>query len=345
MSFVSLSFPSLPAPMVTVLHKLLPSLPPTGRDVDVPPVYREPFVLSGYRPVGLSWRCCVLSLFQRHNDVVKVWCPLLAAVAVATRFLFFTVLQAGGVLGVRLQSPEGSGVSLDPSSLPLLLYVSSVVFGLCCSAASVLLRPRSRPVRSSLLLLDAVGRGVHQASRALALSVYSSDSDWTQSAAGQLYLPTAALLAWSSCISGCCVELYLQRSKLVHRRLLQGGPVLLGFLLDISPVVKRLHTWSSSPAVVLFLLAAVFLFCPVPECLSPGHFDILGHSLQLFQVLQTLSTLCQQEALLQDFSWRRAGLTRTFGEERLLGASAGLTVFALSCSATAVALRRCSGTR
>uniref|UniRef100_A0A3B4AGF0 Uncharacterized protein n=1 Tax=Periophthalmus magnuspinnatus TaxID=409849 RepID=A0A3B4AGF0_9GOBI len=340
MSSLSLSLPSLHTPMVAVLHKVLPSLPLTGRDVDVPLVYREPFVLSGYRPVGLPWRCYVLSLFQLHKDTVKVWCPLLAAVT--------------GLLGVRLQTPEGMGMSLDPSSLPLLLYVLSVIFFLSCSSASLLLHPCSSSVRSSLIILDSVGRGVHQAGRALALSLYASDAAWTESVVGQLYLPAASVLAFLSCTIGCCVELYPHRPNLIHLRLLQGGPVLLAFLLDISPVARRLYAcpWNSHTAVllhglqmVLFLLSTLFFSCPVPECLSPGAFDILGHSRQLFQVLQTLSTVCQLEALLQDFSWRRAGLVRRVGEENLLWSCGGFTVVTLSCTLTALALRRCSVSR
>uniref|UniRef100_A0A8C6T8I1 Progestin and adipoQ receptor family member 8 n=1 Tax=Neogobius melanostomus TaxID=47308 RepID=A0A8C6T8I1_9GOBI len=300
MSIVSLSPPSLPAPLVTVLHQLLPS---------------EAFVLSGYRPVGLPWRCYVLSLFQIHNDSVKVWCPLLAALYVATRLLLFVVLQ-GGVM--------------------CCLW--------CCSAAALLLHPRSEPVRLSLFLLDSAGRGLHQFGRALALSVYSSDADWTDSIMGQLYLPAAAVLSWLSCTAGCCGELFPRHCDLSHRRLLQMGPMSLAFLLDISPVAQRLYScpWSSILhfvlQVVLFLTAAFFLLCPVPECLSPGRFDIAGHSGQLSLVLLTLSTVSQQEALLRDFSWRRAGVVRRFGEEYLLKACAGFIAVTLSLPATALVL-------
>lgn len=79
---------------------VLPSLPAPVRDVDVPPLFRERFILSGYRPVGLSWRCYALSLFQIHNETLNVWSHLLAAVCVVLRFMTFTVLRGG----VRLQA-------------------------------------------------------------------------------------------------------------------------------------------------------------------------------------------------------------------------------------------------
>lgn len=94
---VSFAPPSLCLTFLPLLGRLLPSLPPTVRDVDVPPLFRERFILAGYRPVGLSWRCYVLSLFQIHNETLNVWSHLLAAVCVVMRFMAFTVLQ-GGVL-------------------------------------------------------------------------------------------------------------------------------------------------------------------------------------------------------------------------------------------------------
>lgn len=94
---VSLAPPSLCLTFFPLLECLLPSLPPTLRDLDVPTLFREPFVLSGYRPVGLSWRCYALSLFQIHNETLNVWSHLLAAICVVTRFMTFAILQ-GGVL-------------------------------------------------------------------------------------------------------------------------------------------------------------------------------------------------------------------------------------------------------
>ncbi len=92
---VSFAPPSLCLAFLPLLDRLLPSLPPTVRDVDVPPLFRERFILSGYRPVGLSLRSYVLSLFQIHNETLNVWSHLLAAICVVMRFMMFTVLQGG----------------------------------------------------------------------------------------------------------------------------------------------------------------------------------------------------------------------------------------------------------
>ncbi|XP_045889575.1 membrane progestin receptor beta-like [Micropterus dolomieu] len=346
---VSFVPPSLCLTFLPLLDRLLPSLPPTVRDVDVPPLFRERFILSGYRPVGLSWRCYVLSLFQIHNETLNVWSHLLAAVCVALRFMAFTVLQGGGILGFRLQGPEGQGFSVDVSSLPLVHYVFSAVTYLSCSATAHLLQSRSEQAHYSLFFLDYVGVAVYQYGCALALCLYSSDSAWTQSMLGQVFLPAAALLAWFSCAACCYAKLRFRRPYPLHRKLCQVVPMGVAYLLDISPIAHRLITgsWASNSAlplhclqVVLFLLSAFFFSCPIPERFSPGRFDIVGHGHQLFHILLSFCTLVQQEALFQDFLWRRPALVREFGEGRLLLACASFPCLTVCCTMTALAMRR-----
>nr|XP_046254105.1 membrane progestin receptor beta-like [Scatophagus argus] len=344
---VSFASPSLCLTFLPLLNRLLPSLPQTVQDVDVPPLFRERFILSGYRPVGHTWRCYVLSLFQMHNETVNVWSHLLAAVCVLMRFLTFTVLQGGGILGFRLRGPEGQGFSVDVSSLPLVLYVFSAITYLSCSAAAHLLQSHSEQAHYSLFFLDYVGVAVYQYGCALALCLYSSDAAWTQNF-WQVFLPAAALLAWFSCTACCFAKLRFRRPYPLHRKLCQVLPMGVAYLLDISPVAHRLSTcsWTSSSAlplhflqVVLFLLSAFFFSCPIPERFSPGSFDIIGHGHQLFHILLSLCTLAQQEALFHDFLWRRPALVREFGEERLLLACASFPCLTICCMMTAGAMR------
>ncbi|XP_062248616.1 membrane progestin receptor beta-like [Platichthys flesus] len=340
---VSFAPPSLCLTFLPLLERLLPSLPPTVRDVDVPPLFREQFILSGYRPVDLSWRCSVLSLFQIHNETLSVWSHLLAAVYVLVRFFMFAVLQGGGILGVRLQGPEGQDFSVDVTSLPLVLYVFSAVTSLSCSAAVRLLH--SEHTHHSLFFLEHVGVAVYQYGCALALCLYSSDTAWTQSMLGQIFLPVVAVVVYICCYA----DLHLHRPYPWHRRICQVVPRGVAYLLVISPVTQRLasHNWANTSTlplhflqVALFLLSAVFFSCPVPECFSPGRYDIIGHSRQLFHILLSICTLVQQEALFEDFLWRRQALVREFGEERLLLACASFLGLMLCCVMTALIIKR-----
>ncbi|XP_056135338.1 membrane progestin receptor beta [Lampris incognitus] len=353
---VSLSFPSAHSfgPVRLLLNRLLPSLPHPVRDTSVPPLFREPHILHGYRPVGLPWRCYVFSLFQVHNETLNVWIHLLAGVCVALRFTTFVLFRGGGILGLRLQGPEGQGLSLDLASLPLVLYVFSSLTYLSCSTAAHLLQSHSELAHYSLFFLDYVGVAVYQYGCALTLYLYSSEPAWRHHVKGEVFLPAAALLACLSCASCCFAKLYYRRPYPLHRKLCQVVPTGLAYFLDISPVAYRLATknWASNSAlplhglqVMLFMLAAFFFSCPIPERFSPGKYDIIGHAHQLFHLLLSLSTLTQQEALFQDFLSRRAGLVREFGEEPLLLACASFPCVALCSAVTALTMRRRVQTR
>ncbi|KAM3877467.1 membrane progestin receptor beta-like [Diretmus argenteus] len=349
---VSLALPSVHSLYLTTLalvSHLVPPLPSPLRNTEIPPLFREPYILSGYRPVDLPWRFYFLSLFQMHNETLNVWSHLLAGVCVVLRFGMFAIFCGGGVLGLRLQGPEGQGFSLDLASLPLVLYILSSLTYLSCSAAAHLLQSQSELAHYSLFFLDYVGVAVYQYGCALALSVYSSEPAWRHSMVGQVFLPAAALLAWLSCAGCCFAKLHYRRPYPLRRKLCQVLPTGLAYLLDISPVAHRLATrsWAGDGALLLhglqvglFMLAAFFFSCPVPERFSPGRYDIIGHAHQLFHLLLSLCTLAQQEALFQDFLSRRPALVREFGDEHLLLACASFPCLALCSVMTAFAMRK-----
>ncbi|XP_029354467.1 membrane progestin receptor beta-like [Echeneis naucrates] len=275
------------------------------------PLFREQFVLS--------WRCPVPGLFHVQNQNLDLWSPLLCAVFVVLRFLTFIVRQ---------------GFSVDASSLPLALYVFSAVASRSCSAAAHLLR--AEQAHYWLFFLDCVGVAIYQYGCALALFLYSSDPTWTQSMLGKIFLPAATVLTWFSCITCYCSKLHVRQPYLLIRKLClvwMGGA--------ISPVVHRLATfsWMNNATlllhvlqVVLFLLSFFFFSCP--DCFSPGR------SHQLFHILLTFCMLVQQEALFQDFVWRRPVLARQFGEEWLLLACASFLCLTFCCAVMALAMRR-----
>ncbi|XP_067116684.1 membrane progestin receptor beta-like [Osmerus mordax] len=331
----------------TLVH-LLPSLPPTMPYTSVPSLFWEPYILSGYRPPGLPWRYYLLSLLQVHNETVNVWSHLLAGVFVALRVVLFSVMRGGGLLGVRLSGPEGWGLGVDLSSLPLALYLFSSLTYLLCSAATHLLHSHSDSAHLSFYFLDSVGMAVYQYGCAMVLYFYSSTPTWQHSGVAEVFLPSAALLAWLSCASCCFSKLRYLCPYPLSRKLCQLVPTGLAYLLVFSPVAHRIanQLWGYTFALplhclqgMLFLLAAFFFFFPIPECCFPGRCDIIGHAHQIFHLLLCLSTLAQQEAVLEDFLSRRASLVKEHGEWYLLVAGVSFPLLVLLCSMTAIAMR------
>uniref|UniRef100_A0A3P8XNU8 Progestin and adipoQ receptor family member VIII n=2 Tax=Esox lucius TaxID=8010 RepID=A0A3P8XNU8_ESOLU len=349
MASLSVSLPFKPLGVFSSFLSSLSTLPNTVRDADVPHLFREPYILSGYRPVGNSWRFYFLSLFQMHNETLNVWSHLAAGVLVVLRFSVFAVTRGGGLVGLTLNGSDGLGLYLDLSCLPLVYYFLSALTYLSSSAAAHLLQSHSELAHYSLFFLDYLGVAVYQYGCALALYFYSSEPHWRRSGVGEVFLPAAALLAWLSCACCCFAKLSYRRPYPLHRKLCQVMPTGLAYLLDISPVANRLanSTWGDNPVmllhalqVLLFLLAAFFFSCPVPECFFPGRCDLIGHGHQVFHFLVSLCTLTQQEAVFEDFLSRRASLMREHGEWRLLLATVSFPVLVLCSALTAVVMRK-----
>ncbi|XP_010881434.2 membrane progestin receptor beta [Esox lucius] len=319
---------------------LLPSLPtslpspsPTVPVSHVPALFREPYILSGYRPVGQDWRCYLLSVFQRHNETLNIWTHLLAGPLV--------LLRVWAYVGVH-------GLPLDAASLPLCLYVLSALTYLGCSVTAHLLQSHSELAHYSLFFLDYVGVAVYQYGCALAHYFYCSEPAWRESAVGVWFLPGAALLAWLSCASCCFAKYRYRRPYPLQRKICQLIPTSMAYFLDISPVAHRLATvsWGQDPALPLhalqmafFLLASLFFSCPVPERFFPGRCDIMGQGHQVFHLFLSLCTLSQLEALFLDYGRQRDTLLEVSGERELWSAGVSFLGLALISALTAVVMR------
>ncbi|XP_030628469.1 membrane progestin receptor beta [Chanos chanos] len=316
------SLPTLPTPKATVMS------------ADVPVLFREPYVQSGYRPVGQDWRCYFLSLFQCHNESLNVWTHLLAVPAILLRF---SVLAGG------------AGLTLEAASLPLFLYVLSSVTYLSCSVAAHLLQSHSELAHYSFFFLDYVGVAVYQYGCSLGHYFYCSKPTWRDSSVGAAYLPGAALLAWLSCTGCCFAKLRYRRPYPPRRKICQLIPTSLAYILDISPVAYRLVVGSwDEPAlafhalqVAFFLLAAFFFSCPVPERLFPGKCDIVGQGHQIFHVFLVMCTVFQLEAIFRDFLVQRHTVVEVHGRQSLLLASSSFFILVLCSALTAMFMRKC----
>ncbi|CAL8311943.1 unnamed protein product [Lota lota] len=299
----------------------------------VPILFQEPYILSGYRPVGQDWHCYLLSVFQRHNESVNIWTHLLAAAALLARWW---------------AEPVAPGDAPGLAALPLGLFVASALAYLCCSVAAHLLQSRSELAHYSVFFLDYVGVAVYQYGSALGHYFYASEPEWRAGLPGPAYFPGAALLAWLSCAGCCFAKSYYRRPYPPARRICTLIPTGLAYLLVMSPTVHRLSgPWGQRPGLglhaahmALFLLSTVFFSCPVPERFLPGRCDFLGQGHQVFHVLLALCSLTQLEALLGDYARRRATVLEDFGEEKVWWACVLHPVVAGCCLLTALLASR-----
>ncbi|XP_069559184.1 membrane progestin receptor beta [Brachyistius frenatus] len=311
----------------------LPSPSPTVSASQVPSLFREPYILSGYRPVRQDWRCYLLSLFQWHNESLNVW----------------THLLAGPVLLLRWWANVGTlGYIVDTASLPLSLFLVSALTYLCLSVAAHLLQSQSENAHYCFFFMDYTGVAMYQYGCSLGHYFYTSEPAWRESV-GPLFLPGAAFFGWLSCAGCCFAKARYRRPYPPQRKICQLIPTSLAYLLDISPVAHRLFTvsWTLEPSlpfhalhIAFFLLSALFFSCPFPERFFPGRCDFVGQGHQIFHLLLSLCTLFQLEALFQDYARRRDAVVELFGERQLWWACVSFPAMFMCCILTALITMR-----
>lgn len=308
----------------------IPTPSPTVTASQVPSLFREPYILSGYRPTQQDWRCYLFSLFQKHNESLNVWTHLLAVPVLLLRWW---------------ANIDAHGYTLDTAALPLSAFLVSSLTYMSFSVAAHLLQSHSEHAHYFLFFMDYVGVAVYQYGCSLGHYFYASEPAWRESCVGLLFLPGAAFFGWLSC-AGCCFAKYRYRRPYPwQRKICQLIPTTLAYLLDISPIAHRLFTvsWDQEPSlpfhalqIVSFLLSALFFSHPIPECFFPGQCDFVGQGHQIFHLFLSLCTVFQLEALFQDYASRRDSVVEAFGERQLWWACITFPALFLCCSLTAV---------
>lgn len=288
-----------------IFAEVMPCMPDTLRDTEVPHFFRERYVHSGYRPLHRNWRYYFWSLLQCHNETINVWTHLLGVLVVLTR---------------TAQLTETVDFIDDSHSWPLLILLLSSVAYMTFSTLAHLLAAKSEVCHYAFFFLDYVGVALYQYGSAVAHYYYAIEKSWHEHVQG-LFMPVASLLCCLSCFC-CCYGTYWNYSLPPWvRKVSQVVPSAVAYCWDSSPVFHRICLWllscawsdsRSIPAltfhfgqVVFFLSSAFFFTHPLPQCWFPGHCDFLGQGHQIFHVLLVLCTLCQIDASYLDYLNRR----------------------------------------
>ncbi|XP_061815084.1 membrane progestin receptor epsilon [Nerophis lumbriciformis] len=263
---------------------------------DVPPRVIENFILTGYRFPNYSFRDCVLSAFRPTNETGNFWTHFLPVFVFAYHFAEVFDWE---------EAPSG----WHPFFYPLWTYFLCVSSLLVSSSFAHLLNSMSLVVREVCFFVDYGTISAYTVGSSLAYHYYihprpgldqiNADGNLKPSEFRlffeTLYIPSACVVA-IICLLSCC---YTRQKWRRYRYAIRTLVFLLPFLVSSTPIFYRLLVRSPySTASVFFyrhcfwlLAAAGFNISKVPERLSPGHFDIWGHSHQWFHCCTFLSIL------------------------------------------------------
>ncbi|KAM7010337.1 membrane progestin receptor gamma [Passerculus sandwichensis] len=288
----------------------------------VPESYREPGILSGYRPPQSSACECLLSLFGMNNETLNIWTHLVPA-----GYFLWLLLSRLGSPG----SEAGAG--------PFLAYLGTCALYPLASSAAHALGALGGHGRHRAYCCDYAALSLYGLGSALAYSAYVFPLEWVGSTFHDFYVPVAVL---NSVLSTglSCYSRFLEAERPRLSKAFRTLAFVYPYIFDSIPVFYRLSRSCSEASLLLHsrhslcaLLTFLSFTSHLPERLAPGSFDFIGHSHQVFHVCGVLGTLFQLEAVSVDMAERRGRLPLpsalgTFGSLGT-GAAASLAILGL----------------
>ncbi|XP_028984567.1 membrane progestin receptor delta isoform X3 [Betta splendens] len=270
----------------------------------VPKVFREDSIISGYRHPRSSALDCVLSSFQMNNETINIWTHFLPTWYFLWRFC---------VLCSTLN------FLTDSYTWPLLVYMLLICvypFTSCCAHTFSTMSAESRHV---CYFFDYGALSLYSLGCAMSYGYYVMPDCWVNSLLHQHFVPIA-IGNTLFCTSLSCYSRFLEIQFPHKSKVLRTAAFVVPFIFDTTPLVYRIlaccgESCSPSDALsnhsyhVLFAFLTCFLFTAhLPERLAPGRFDYFGHSHQLFHVSAVVGTHFQMEGVIADMTSRRTWL-------------------------------------
>ncbi|KAL0590627.1 Membrane progestin receptor delta [Plecturocebus cupreus] len=167
-------------------------LPQLLRVHQVPRVFWEDGIMSGYRRPTSSALDCVLSSFQMTNETVNIWTHFLP-----TWYFLWRLLALAG----------GPGFRAEPYHWPLLVFLLPAClypFASCCAHTFSSMSPRARHI---CYFLDYGALSLYSLGCAFPYAAYSMPASWLRGRLHQFFVPFAALNSFLctglSCYSRC----------------------------------------------------------------------------------------------------------------------------------------------
>ncbi|XP_030915524.1 membrane progestin receptor gamma [Geospiza fortis] len=235
----------------------------------VPESYREPGILSGYRPPQSSACECLLSLFGMNNETLNIWTHLVPA----GYFLWLLLSRLGGA------GPEaGAG--------PFLAYLGTCALYPLASSAAHALGALGARGRHRAYCCDYAALSIYGLGSALAYSAYVFPLEWVGSTFHDFYVPVAVL---NSVLSTglSCYSRFLEAERPRLSKAFRTLAFVYPYIFDSIPVFYRVRRWmdgwmdgSSLPLhsrhSLCALLTLLSFTSRLPERLAPGSFDFIG---------------------------------------------------------------------
>lgn len=270
----------------------------------VPPLFREPFILTAYRKCNTTAWYCFKSLFQATNETINIWSHLLALVVFLLRFASIFAKQ---------------DPFKDSRVYPLLCFAVGISVMLLMSAGAHLFNCMSIKARYVCFFFDYSAISVYTFTAGQVFYFYSRpvEADWVIFNTPAIFLGISATISFASTLA-CCYS-FAKRNR--FDAFVKAGTYSSSWLYNTSPYLTMLllcepaSTCSSVSSIhyfarhCLFYAGGVLAYVTrIPERLMIGAFDVLGHSHHFLHILCCIGVADEFSAMELDMLQRRPSL-------------------------------------
>lgn len=256
---------------------------------------------TGYRPASFSFLVSFRSLAYLHNETVNIYSHLLPSIMAVP-----AAWQLYRALAPRYET------ACQPDLMAFGCFFAGAAFCLGMSATYHTITNHSPAVARIGNTLDYVGI-VGLISGSFIPSVYY----------GFYCIPALQRLYWIMICTiglGCCCVSVVPQFRTPRWRPFRAAMFVGMGLSAVFPVIHGLQLYGIDRMRrqiglewlllqgFLYILGAGIYAARVPERLSPGKFDIVGSSHQIFHVLVVCAALAHLKGLLKAFDYRHSGI-------------------------------------
>ena len=285
------------------IRRVLSGIPRTGSKKDIPVVYHEPHVESGFRLTHQPWYYYLLSLFQVHNECMNSWTHLVGGIVVVSRIY---------KLVAKFDAYN------DPWMYPMLAGSITMVMMYLCSSMAHTFHNKSEQLHYTCFFVDYVGIGVYGLGSTMIHHYYCTEISLMGTFAYKYSIPVAVVLSVIVAIFCSYSKCKYRRPYPFARKIYQLSSVLSIYAWLIIPIVHRLYSYSlhqrkdewevslqhHTEQIFWFFAAGIFFGLDVPQRFFPGKCDFLFHGHQIFHVCITFTNLKQIDGMQGDIESR-----------------------------------------
>ena len=283
------------------IQHLIKRYPMPGKKHEMPVLFHEPHVETGFRHINQPWYYYLLSLFQWHNESMNAWTHLVGCLIALCRI--YTIAN------------EFNAYS-DPWLYPMLAGSITMIIMYFCSFAAHTFHNKSELWHYTCFFIDYCGIGLFGLGSSIIHYFYCTHPALAEMKIYKYAIPIATILS-------VVVTVFCSHSKAKYsrpypftRKIWQLSSVIAIYCWLILPIVHRMYMyyysekrqekkWDQSledhtTQMAWFLAAGFFFGSDIPQRVFPGKFDCLFHSHQIFHVCITFMNLKQIDAIYVD---------------------------------------------